>query len=187
MSATASLDWVARMTGSSVADLDAQAAAWVAAEGPQAAPVFLPCLTGIRTPLNRPDMQGRMSGLHPGVTPAMLAYATMEGIAFQFADCVAAQQEVGTHAERITVVGGGTRSQLWLRLLASVLNRPVSLIEGADIAGPRGAARLAAVAAGAPMSALQDPVPVIDAILPDDSLAEALAARGAAMATLTTL
>jgi hypothetical protein len=37
------------------------------------------------------------------------------------------------------------------------------------------------------MSALQDPVPVIDAILPDDSLAEALAARGAAMATLTTL
>ena len=187
MSATASLDWVARMTGSNVADLDAQAAAWVAAEGPQAAPVFLPCLTGIRTPLNRPDMQGRMSGLHPGVTPAMLAYATMEGIAFQFADCVAAQQEVGTHAERITVVGGGTRSQLWLRLLASVLNRPVSLIEGADIAGPRGAARLAAVAAGAPMSVLQDPVPVIRAILPDDSLAEALAARAAAMAALTTL
>ncbi|MFZ9197965.1 MAG: FGGY-family carbohydrate kinase, partial [Paracoccaceae bacterium] len=94
---------------------------------------------------------------------------------------------IGAGHERITVVGGGTRSQLWLRLLASVLNRPVSLIEGADIAGPRGAARLAAVAAGAPMSVLHAAVPVTRTILPDDSLADALAARAAAMAALTVL
>ena len=185
MSATASLDWVSRMTGSSVADLDAQATAWIDAEGPQAAPVFLPCLTGIRTPLNRPDMQGCMTGLHPGVTPAMLAYATMEGVAFQFADCVAAQHEAGTRSDRITVVGGGTRSQIWLRLLATVLDRPVSLIGGADTAGPRGAARLAAVAAGAPMSALHEPVAVTSVILPDPGLAAAIAPRRAAMTALT--
>ncbi len=45
-------------------------------------------------------MTGRITGLHPGVTPAMLAYATMEGVAFQFADCVAAQVEVGARPER---------------------------------------------------------------------------------------
>jgi xylulokinase len=184
MSATASLDWVAQITGRTVADLDAQATAWIASEGPQAAPVFLPCLTGIRTPLNRPDMQGRLTRLHPGVTPAMLAFATMEGIAFQFADCIAAQQEVGARPERITVVGGGTRSQLWLRLIATGLEQPVSLIEGADMAGPLGAARLAAVAAGTSMSVLYEPVTANRVILPDSSIAEAIAPRREAMRAL---
>ncbi|MFN5997194.1 MAG: xylulokinase [Paracoccaceae bacterium] len=177
MSATASLDWVSQMTGRSVPDLDAAAAAFVGAEGPAAAPVFLPCLTGIRTPLNRPDLTGRITGLHPGVTPAMLAYATMEGVAFQFADCVAAQVAVGARPERFTVVGGGTRSAVWLRLLATALDRPLNLIADADMAGPRGAARLAAVAAGAPVSILQESVAATQAVLPDASLAAPLIQR----------
>lgn len=177
MSATASLDWVGRMTGRQAGDLDAGASAFVAAEGPAAAPVFLPCLTGIRTPLNRPDMTGRIAGLHPGVTPEMLAYATMEGVAFQFADCIAAQQEAGARPERFTVVGGGTRSRLWLLLLATVLERPVALIDGADMAGPGGAARLAAVAAGAPVSLLCEPVATTSVVAPDEQLANALAPR----------
>lgn len=177
MSATASLDWVGRMTGRQAGDLDAGASAFVAAEGPAAAPVFLPCLTGIRTPLNRPDMTGRIAGLHPGVTPEMLAYATMEGVAFQFADCIAAQQEAGARPERFTVVGGGTRSRLWLLLLATALERPVALIDGADMAGPRGAARLAAVAAGAPVSLLCEPVATTSVVAPDEQLANALAPR----------
>ncbi len=181
MSATASLDWVGQMTGRKVDDLDAGASAFVAAEGPAAAPIFLPCLTGIRTPLNRPDMTGRIAGLHPGVTPAMLAYATMEGVAFQFADCIAAQEEVGARPERFTVVGGGTRSRLWLRLLATALDRPVGLIDGADMAGPRGAARLAAVAAGAPVSLLSEPIATTSVIAPDALLANAIAPRRNAM------
>ncbi|WP_149588315.1 xylulokinase [Tabrizicola flagellatus] len=184
MSATASLDWVGQITGRAVPDLDAEATEF-AARGIEAAPVFLPCLTGIRTPLNRPDLTGRMAGLHPGVTPAMLAYATMEGVAFQFADCIAAQEEVGVRPERFTVVGGGTRSALWLRLMASVLGRPLALIEGADMAGPRGAARLAAVAAGAPVGILSDPVPARREVAPDPALAAALAPRRARMAGLT--
>jgi xylulokinase len=177
MSATASLDWVGQMTGRKVADLDAEASAFVAAHGPDAAPLFLPCLTGVRTPLNRPDLTGRMTGLHPGVTPAMLAYATMEGVAFQFSDCIAAQREVGVRPERFTVVGGGTRSRLWLTLLATTLDRPVRLIADADMAGPRGAARLAAVAAGSPVSTLTEPIPSNESILADAGLAAALAPR----------
>jgi xylulokinase len=184
MSATASLDWLGRITGRAVPDLDAEATDF-AARGIEAAPVFLPCLTGIRTPLNRPELTGRMAGLHPGVTPAMLAYATMEGVAFQFADCIAAQEAVGVRPERFTVVGGGARSALWLRLLASVLGRSLALIEGADMAGPRGAARLAAVAAGASVGTLSDPVPTPRAVVPDPALAEALAPRRARMAGLT--
>ncbi|MCU0903876.1 MAG: xylulokinase [Tabrizicola sp.] len=177
MSATASLDWVAQMTGRTVPDLDTEATAFVDRQGPVAAPVFLPCLTGVRTPLNRPDLLGRISGLHPGVTPGMLAYATMEGVAFQFADCVAAQREAGVQPARFVVVGGGTRSRLWLRLLASALGGPVGLVEGADLAGPRGAARLAAVAAGAPVSTLSEAVTTSSVVGPDPGLAEAMAAR----------
>ena len=177
MSATASLDWVGQMTGRRVSQLDAEATAFVDTHGPNAAPVFLPCLTGIRTPLNRPDLTGRMTGLHPGVTPAMLAYATMEGVAFQFADCIEAQAEVGVRPESFTVVGGGTRSALWLRLLATSLDRPVSLIDGADTAGPCGAARLAAVAAGASLSVLRDPVAKTRMVFPDHDLADVTAPR----------
>ena len=111
----------------------------------------------------------------------MLAYATMEGVAFQFADCVAAQQEVGARPARFTVVGGGTRSRLWLRLLSTALDRPVSLIDGADIAGPRGAARLAAVAAGAPASVLGEPIAPTGLVSPEMALAEAIAPRREAM------
>lgn len=184
MSATASLDWVGQITGQSVPDLDAAATSFIADQGPVAAPLFLPCLTGIRTPLNRPDMLGRIHGLHPGVTPAMLAYATMEGVALQFADCIKAQQEVGCTPERFTVVGGGTRSQLWLTLMASALDRPITLIDGADLAGPRGAARLAAVAAGALVSVLREPVPASGVIVPDVGLCQALAPRRAALQAL---
>ncbi|MBA4326087.1 MAG: xylulokinase [Rhodobacter sp.] len=181
MSATASLDWVGQLTGQRVPDLDAGATAFVAADGPAAAPIFLPCLTGIRTPLNRPDLTGRISGLHPGVTPAMLAYATMEGVAFQFADCIAAQEQVGVRPERFTVVGGGTRSALWLSLLATALDRPLSLIEGADMAGPRGAGRLAAVAAGAPLASLRQPAVLTGVVEPDPGLKDLLAHRRAAL------
>jgi xylulokinase len=179
MSATASLDWVGQLAGRKVPDLDAEATAFIAAHGPTTAPVFLPCLTGIRTPLNRPEMTGRISGLHPGVTPAMLAYATMEGVAFQVADCIAAQIEVGTCPKRYTVVGGGTRSPLWLRLIATVLGQPIQLVEGADMAGPRGAARLAATAAGSAKARLVDPAPVTRVIEPDVSLSGLLAERRA--------
>lgn len=184
MSATASLDWVGQLCGRQVPDLDAEATAFIAAEGPATAPVFLPSLTGIRTPLNRPGMTGRMSGLHPGVTSAMLAYATMEGVAFQFADCIAAQQEVGARPDHFTVVGGGTRSPLWLMLLATALDRSLSLIDGADLAGPRGAARLAATAAGAPLSVLREPVAVTCVIPPDPTLSGAMALRREAMQAL---
>lgn len=183
MSATSSLDWVGQLTGRSVPDLDAGATEF-AARGIEAAPVFLPCLTGIRTPLNRPGLTGRMAGLHPGVTPAMLAYAAMEGVAFQFADCVGAQVEAGARPDRFTVVGGGAQSGLWLRLMASVLDRPLALAEGADMAGPRGAARLAAVAAGAPVGILSDPVPASREVAPDPALAAALAPRRARVAEL---
>jgi xylulokinase len=179
MSATAALDWTAKMGRTTAADLAGEAEVFAAEGRISAAPVFLPCLNGIRTPLNRPDMTGRMEGLHPGVTHPMLGYAVMEGVAFQFADCVAAQRDVGVRASRFLVVGGGSRSPLWLRLLATALGQPLEVPSGAEIAGPAGAARMAAVAAGAPLSVLSRRLPMLRTIEPDGTLDALLAARKA--------
>jgi len=177
MSATAALDWTARITGTEIADL-ADLAARFATEGRlDDAPVFLPSLNGVRTPLNRPRALGRMEGLHPGVTAAMLGYATLEGVAFQFADCLAAQRQVGVTPRRLLVVGGGSRSVFWVRLLASALSEPLALPEGGGHAGPNGAARLALCAAGEDVSILRRPLPNARIVEPDAALAAVLSRR----------
>lgn len=182
MSATASLDWTARLTGRTAADLAGMAES--AGDRIADAPVFLPCLNGLRTPANRPSARARIDGLHPGVDAALMGYATMEGVAFQMADCVAAQRSVGARPERFMAVGGGTRSGLWMRLLATALDAPVELPEGADLAGPAGAARLAMVAAGADISVLSLPRKARSTIDPDPALARILPERRATFARL---
>lgn len=177
MSATASLDWVARIGGTDAATLAAEAEAFAAQGRIADAPLFLPCLTGIRTPANQPGARGWITGLHPGVSRAMLGYATMEGVAFQFAQCVAAQRAVGVRPARFMAVGGGTRSTLWVRLLASALGHSIELPQGAETSGPAGAARLAAVATGAGFDLLAQPLPLGAVVDPDVALAALLAAR----------
>jgi xylulokinase len=186
MSATASLDWAAQMTGTTAATLAHEAEAFAQTGRITDAPLFLPCLTGIRTPLNRPQATGQIAGLHPGVTRAMLGFATMEGIAVQFAACLAAQRRVGTKPARFTAVGGGTRSALWLRLIATALNEPLMLIARSDVAGPAGAARLAAAAVQGGTDALMQPIPARSTVDPDPALAAILQDRSQRIAALMT-
>lgn len=178
LSATAALDWTARLSASTAATLAGEAEAMPTAKQAES-PVFLPCLTGIRTPANRPQATGRLEGLHPGVDRAMMGYATMEGVAFQIADCITAQREVGAIPQRFIAVGGGTRSTLWTTLLATAIGEPIALPARGDIGGPAGAARLAAVAAGASTSVLSAPLPMRGTVDPDPALAERLAPRKA--------
>ncbi len=184
MSATAALDWSARLAGTTTADLAARAEAFAATGRLAEAPVFLPCLNGIRTPANRPAATGQMTGLHPGVDAAALGYATMEGVAFQIADCIAAQERAGVVMGQVMAVGGGTRSALWMRLLATVLGQPVTLPDGADLAGPGGAARLAMAAATGDVDALYLKPAARAVIGPDPAFADLLAPRRAAFARL---
>jgi xylulokinase len=177
MTATAALDWAAALTGTAAATLAAAAEAAVAAGAMAAAPVFLPALTGIRTPLNRPEAQGVIVGLHPGVDRALLGYATLEGVAFLFADCLRAQEAAGVRMTRLCAVGGGTRSALWLRLIATALDREIALPARAHVAATLGAAKLAAVAAGALAEALALAPPIAGRVAPDAALRPLLEAR----------
>ncbi len=154
MSATASLDWLARLTGTGAPQLAQEAACFARGQDINSAPLMRPSLSGIRTPDNRPDAGGMLDGITQVTGRAALAYALLEGVAFQFARCISAQKQAGVPFATLQLVGGGSRSRFWAGLIASVLEQPLCIPEGAARAANRGAARLARIAAGEATTAL---------------------------------
>ncbi len=148
LSAASCLRWVTTLLGAeSEAVLEAQAAA-LDLDRRAAAPLFLPYLSGERTPHNDAAVRGSFHGLSHDTDAAALAYAVIEGVTFGLADGLRALQAAGTQVARLSLVGGGARSALWAQQLASALQ--VEIVTHADSAagGALGAARLGWLAAG---------------------------------------
>jgi xylulokinase len=147
LSAAASLTWVARLTGAAdEAALLAEVEAFMQAEPGATAPVFLPYLSGERTPHNNPHAQGVFFGLTHETHRAALGRAVLEGVAYAFADGQRALSDARADLREVSVIGGGARSRLWGRILASVLNRPLLYRKGGEAGPAYGAARLARLA-----------------------------------------
>lgn len=144
LSATDSLNWLSRITGQSQAALSQAAEAQF--NGPGEA-IFLPYLSGERTPHNDAGARGSFVGLSQSTDVAQLAQAVMEGVAFAFRDCQRVLNDAGTTVSRLLAVGGGSKSDLWLRLIASNLNTEIALPEDGDFGGALGVARLGLCAA----------------------------------------
>jgi xylulokinase len=167
LSAAASLEWLAHVTGSTAADLDAEVAAKPASEEPL---YFLPYLSGERTPHNDASARGSFVGLSHQTDRAAMARAVMEGVAYAFADCLEALKAAGTSVERATAVGGGSRSRAWLKMIANLLNMPIDVPAEGDFGGAFGAARLGLIAAeGADPIAICAPPAITETIMPDSS------------------
>ena len=71
----------------------------------------------------------------------------MEGVAFAFRDCQRVLSDAGTKIDRLLAVGGGSKSNLWLKMIATNLDMELSLPEDGDFGGALGAARLGLCAA----------------------------------------
>ena len=142
LSASDSLEWLSRIAGRKPADLAAEVR-------PQApSPVtFLPYLSGERTPLNDASARGAFTGLAQATGLPDLAQAVMEGVAYAFADCQRVLADAGTDFAAALAVGGGARSETWLRIIASVLDRPLQIAADSEVGAALGAARLAICAA----------------------------------------
>jgi xylulokinase len=110
------------------------------------APLFLPYLSGERTPHNRPDARGVLFGLSHDSDRVALTYSVLEGVSFALAEGADALHASGLVPEEISLIGGGARSPYWRQLLADVLNRPLSFREGGEVGPALGAARLAQLA-----------------------------------------
>ncbi|SDU10210.1 xylulokinase [Stappia sp. ES.058] len=146
LAASDSLEWLAGLTGSDAATLVAEAD-HLRHERPGPSPVvFLPYLSGERTPHNDPAARGAFIGLERGVGRADLALAVLEGIAFGLRDCKDALEQAGTRISRLTAIGGGARSDLWLSILTDVLACEIDRPAHGDFGAAVGAARLARAA-----------------------------------------
>ncbi len=110
--------------------------------------VYLPYLSGERTPHKDPRARASFVGLGLQHGRAHLARAVLEGVAFAMKDSLDVFREIGVDADRVRLSGGGARSRLWRQILADVLELPVETL--ATDEGPAyGAALLASVGAGA--------------------------------------
>ncbi|UIJ71375.1 xylulokinase [Aurantimonas sp. HBX-1] len=107
--------------------------------------VFLPYLSGERTPHNDADIRGVFAGLDAGSDRAAMTRAVLEGVAYSMRDCVEAGG--GTSPQRLIAVGAGSRSVYWLKLMATVLDTEIALPEAGDFGAAFGAARLGLCAA----------------------------------------
>ena len=108
---------------------------------------FLPYLTGERTPHADPHARAAFTGLTLRHDLGAFARAVLEGVSYGLRDSLELLHELGVDARGGHVSGGGARSELWLRILASVLRLPVRRT-ATDEGSAYGAALLGGVAAG---------------------------------------
>ena len=144
LSAAGSFAWLRQALAADYAALDAAAERW--APGSEGL-LFAPYLAGERTPHADPDARGAFTGLSLRHDRGALARAVLEGVAFGLRDSLELLRELGVDAAVGRVSGGGARSELWLRIVASVLRLPLertAIEEGSAY----GAALLAGVRAG---------------------------------------
>ena len=109
--------------------------------------LFLPYLTGERTPHLDPRARGAFFGLTSRHDLSHLTRAVMEGVAFSLRDSLEIMAGLGANPNQIRATGGGARSPFWRQLLADILGRPI-VRTVADEGPAYGAALLAGVAAG---------------------------------------
>jgi xylulokinase len=146
LSAAGSLRWLRDVAapGADFGALVGEAEHW----GPGAEGLtFLPYLAGERTPHADPDARGSFTGISQRHDRGALVRAVLEGVAYGLRDSLDLLRELGVPPERARVSGGGARSELWLRIIASALELPLErpvVEEGAAY----GAALLGGVAGG---------------------------------------
>jgi xylulokinase len=183
LSAASCVGWAARLLGAP--DETALLAEAETRAPPSRRLLFLPYLSGERTPHDDPDATGVFAGLTHDTDRADLALAVLEGVAFALADGQDAILESGTEIGEVSVIGGGARSALWARILASALGRPLAYRASGDVGPALGAARLARIAAtGEPAASVCTPPPLAHRVEPDPELAGAYVERRAAFREL---
>lgn len=144
LSAAGSLRWLRDVVGGSYDELIAEAGRWPAgAEGL----AFLPYLQGERTPHADPNARGSFTGLSLRHDRGALVRAVLEGVAYGLRDSLELLRALGVEPTVGRVSGGGARSDLWLRIVASVLGVPLERT-AAEEGAAFGAALLGGVAAG---------------------------------------
>lgn len=147
------------------------------AEAAAPGPVFLPYLMGERTPHGDSDIRGGFALLSEATSQGSLMRAVVEAIAFSFEDAFEALAGAGTEPEAVLSVGGGTRSDFLMQMVADVTGCRLGRSAGADIGPALGAARLAAACSHDAPIGDWAPRPAVDRWFEPDPAQQAKLAR----------
>jgi xylulokinase len=162
------LAFAARLLGSSPAELEREAAQDYRGLGEL---IFLPYLSGERTPHDDPHARGVYFGLTDSTSRIDIARATMEGVAFTLADARDCVESGAGRLGEVGLIGGGAKSALWTRMIAAAIERPIVRYRDGETGPAFGAARLARLAkSGEAPEDLCQPPPVLDVTEPDPAL-----------------
>ena len=176
LSAASAVDWVARTCG--FASPGALYEAVEKRNEPSQDAIFLPYLTGERTPHNNPLAQGVFFGLTASTDNIALGQAALEGVAFGLADGIDALHDTGARIDTLSVIGGGARSEYWGRILSSVFDEPLIYREGGAVGPAYGAARLARLALlDEDIEDICAPPPIVNIVEPSEKLKDLYAER----------
>lgn len=151
------MSWFAGVTGQEVGALLDEAAA---ATGD--IPLFLPYLTGERTPHGDSRIRGAFYGLADATGRGEMMRAVVEAIAYAFCDGTEAMRLTTEIPQPLLAIGGGTRSDLLLQTISDATGLALGRGAGAEAGPALGAARMAAVAVGAATLDDLDRMPAID-------------------------
>ncbi|WP_298970856.1 xylulokinase [uncultured Roseobacter sp.] len=175
LACTDALNWYAALVGSDAGSLTADLAA-LQAPGET---LFLPYLGGERTPHNDASARGAFLGLSHATDKTAGTRAVLEGVSFAFRDCYDALRSTGTRIDSLVAVGGGSRSDYWLSLLATVLDMPIDVPAAGDFGGAFGSARLAQMAVSGAGAERATPPATARTIAPELALTDAFTTRHA--------
>ena len=177
LSAASCLQWAKQALGAPSESALEQQASGLDFASRADAPLFLPYLSGERTPHNDAVIRASFHHISHSTSQAALAYSVIEGVTFGLTDGLNALKKAGSNVTRLSLVGGGARSAMWAQQLASSLN--VEIVTHADSAagGALGAARLGWLAAGASLEQVCTQPAVTRSYRPDAAEQALLAPR----------
>lgn len=144
LSAASCLDWVCQLTG--IENVGAMFKDVEHASFADSPLLFLPYLSGERTPYNNPNAKGVFWGLTHEHQRADLCQAVLEGVSFGLRQGIEVAENAGQFADNIILIGGGAKSDYWRQLLADITGKTLEYRQGGDIGPALGAARLAQLA-----------------------------------------
>src|SRR5437773_6797746 len=120
LNCTSGTEWARELFGMSHAEVDS-----AIAQSGRPGPVFLPYLSGERTP-NRPQAAGILAGLRPDHGRDAIVRVVFEGVTFGLAYAMEALRRTGVAPAEVTLIGGGAASDAWAQLCADVFQLPVT-------------------------------------------------------------
>ncbi len=129
--------------------------------------LFIPALTGATAPQWLDKARGTFHGMTTAHTKPHFARAILEGTAFAMRDVIDRLTALGVPTEKIRIMGGGSKSQVWMKIRADLMGRKIEVLDHVD-ASALGAVAIAAVATGTypdlrhAVAALKIPVTVVE-------------------------